>query len=85
MSLATLLLGMAAVAAAESSRLVPAAAKPDAEWKNYPTRTLEDFPGLAAAPADSALGKYGGLLAHKEKATGFFHTAKVGNRWWLVR
>ena len=49
MSLATLLLGMAAVAAAESSRLVPAAAKPDAEWKNYPTRTLEDFPGLAAA------------------------------------
>jgi len=35
-------------------------------------------------PPDSGLDQYGGRRARKEAATGFFHTAKVGGRWWLV-
>jgi hypothetical protein len=60
---------------------VPVAAKPNAEWKTFSTRTLDDLPAL---PADSGLDQFGGLLARTEKATGFFHTAKIGDRWWLV-
>ena len=30
------------------------------------------------------LSKYGGWRARREKATGFFHTAQVNGRWWLV-
>jgi hypothetical protein len=66
-------------AAAEIS--VPVATKPDAEWKNFPTRTLADLPALAP---DAGLDRFGGLLARTEKATGFFHTTKIGGRWWLV-
>ena len=60
---------------------VPVAAKPGAEWKTFTARTLADLPAL---PADSGLDEFGGLLARTEKATGFFHTAKIGDRWWLV-
>ncbi len=66
------------------ARIVPVATKPDAQWKNFPTRTLEDLPALASAPADTNLSKYGGFRSRKENATGFFHTAKINDRWWLV-
>jgi len=80
-----LLLGIAAAdSSAAAQRVVPAALKPGAEWKDFPTRTLEDLPAVAAAPADAGLSPYGGRLARTEKATGFFHTAKLGDRWWLV-
>ena len=80
-----LLLAMAtATTVVAAERTVPAAAKPGAEWKDFPTRTLDDLPAVATAPADAGLDKFGGLLARKEKATGFFHTAKIGERWWLV-
>ena len=80
-----LLLGIsAATVVAAVERTIPAAAKPGAEWKDFPTRTLEDLPAVAALPADSGLSRFGGLLLRKEKATGFFHTAKAGGRWWLV-
>ena len=63
------------------ARTVEVAVKPDAPWTNLPTRLLEDLPEL---PVDGNLTKYGGLAAHKLRATGFFHTAKVKGRWWLV-
>ncbi len=30
------------------------------------------------------MDKYGGWLAQKGKATGFFHMEQVGNRWWMI-
>lgn len=63
---------------------VEAAAKPGQEWKPMPTQTLDTMAALGNLPVDAGLSKYGGMLAHKEKATGFFHTAKVNDRWWLV-
>ena len=58
--------------------------KPDQAWKDYPTRTLEDLPAAAALPIDKGLSRYGGIEARKTKATGFFHTARIDGRWWLV-
>lgn len=64
-----------------SATSVAVAAKPGAEWKDFATRTLGDLPVLSA---DAALDKFGGTISRQERATGFFHTAKIGGRWWLV-
>ena len=64
--------------------MVAAAAKPGQEWKPMPTQTLDTLAALGQLPADSGLDVYGGLTSRKEKATGFFHAAKVDGRWWLV-
>jgi hypothetical protein len=62
------------------TRTVEAAVKPGGKWVAYPTRTLADVPGAAALKPDTGLSRYGGLTSRKEKATGFFHTAKLGGR-----
>lgn len=66
-----------------ADRRVEVATKPGAKWESKSTRILEDVPGLAELPAD-ALDRFGGSADRKEKATGFFHTAKIDGRWWLV-
>jgi hypothetical protein len=33
---------------------------------------------------DTGFSQYGGWLARKEKATGFFYPKQIGDRWWLV-
>lgn len=62
--------------------VVKAKMKPADKWKSFNTRTLDDLPGFT--PQAPPLDRFGGLVDRKEKATGFFHTAKVGDRWWLV-
>lgn len=57
---------------------------PGKNWTNYPTRTLAALPVSATSRLDSGLDQYGGLLARKEKGTGFFYPKKIGDRWWLV-
>jgi hypothetical protein len=64
--------------------MVEAAVKPGQQWRAYPTRTLEDLAGSVQSRHDPAPTQYGGLLPSTGKATGFFHTAKIGDRWWLV-
>ncbi len=63
---------------------VQAKVAPGASWTNYPTRTLAALPALATNQTDSGLSVYGGLLARKVKATGFFYPTKIADRWWLV-
>ncbi len=63
---------------------VPVQVAPGKNWTNYPTRTLAALSKTAANQIDSGLDQYGGLLAHKATATGFFYPKKVGGRWWLV-
>ena len=70
--------------AQEAFGTVEAALKPDEPWKAYPTRTLRDLPAAATANVDGGLDEFGGLSSRKSKATGFFHTTKIGDRWWLV-
>ena len=57
---------------------------PGKNWTNYPTRTLAALPAASTGQADPAVDTYGGLLARKEKATGFFYPKQVDGRWWLV-
>lgn len=63
---------------------VDVAVKPGGRWTAHEVRTLADVPGAAEIPPDAGLSRFGGLTGRKEKATGFFHTAKVEGRWWLV-
>jgi hypothetical protein len=59
-------------------------AAPGKNWTNYPTRTLAALPQAVTKRTDTNLDQYGGLLARKEKATGFFYPKKIGDRWWLI-
>ena len=65
--------------------LVQSATAPtNAPWKWYSTVTLDDLPAYLQAETDVGLSQYGGLLARQTNATGYFHTLKINNRWWLV-
>lgn len=67
-----------------SSRSVSAAQdKPDKPWRDYPTTVVKDLPGYVPVPAE-ALSQYGGRLSRRFPATGFFHTIKAADRWWIV-
>lgn len=57
--------------------------KPDAEWREYPTRLVGGLPGYQST-TDARLSKYGGDARTRLGATGFFRTEKSGDRWWLV-
>jgi hypothetical protein len=57
---------------------------PSSEWKNYPTRTLEDLPAAVREKMDLGLNRYGGRIMADSKGTGFFHPTKLDGRWWLV-
>lgn len=71
-------------APAAAPLLVRAKAKPDKEWKQYPTRTLESLPGFV--PQQAELDLYGGWknAALQQKPSGFFAVKKLGARWWLL-
>jgi hypothetical protein len=79
------LLALAAIARAQTApRTVSAAFKPGDEWNDYATRILEDLPPAITPDGESKLSRYGGWAASKSRATGFFRTEKLGDRWWLI-
>lgn len=63
---------------------VDAKAAPNDSWQSYETKTLENFYNFSSSEAQEPQNKFGGILSLKEKATGFFHTAKIGDRWWMI-
>jgi hypothetical protein len=70
--------------AQQSPRTVEVASKPGGKWTAKETRSLADVFGESSLSPDEKLSRFGGLASRKEKATGFFHTAKIAGRWWLV-
>src|SRR5262245_6730750 len=70
--------------AADGLITVPVQMAPGKSLTNYQTRTLAALPAEATKQVDTGLSQYGGLLARKEKATGFFYPKKIQERWWLV-
>ncbi|MDB6015926.1 MAG: hypothetical protein JWR19_415 [Pedosphaera sp.] len=83
--LALSLVVVAGFAQAESGIVtVEVQVAPGKSWTNYPTRTLTALPVSGTNEVDSDLDQYGGWLARKVKATGFFYPTKMGDRWWLV-
>ncbi|MGI9176547.1 MAG: prolyl oligopeptidase family serine peptidase [Pirellulales bacterium] len=65
----------------QASLQVEVAPKPDKPFQPRPTTTLADLPSL---PVDAALDRFGGHAAHRHPATGFFRTAQIAGRWWLI-
>jgi hypothetical protein len=70
---------------AENAALTTRAAKmkPDAEWREFPTRLVGSLPGYQQT-TDSARSTFGGRKTQRRAATGFFRTEKSGRRWWLI-
>jgi hypothetical protein len=64
--------------------IVKSKKKPEHEWKEYPTHTLDHLPGFKTPPARFPLDSYGGRLDKKANETGFFHVQEIDGRWWLV-
>lgn len=63
---------------------IAAQVKPDKEWKQYPSLTLEGMRDFQVGAADGNLNVFGGDPRHRTEATGFFHVQKEGGRWWLI-
>jgi hypothetical protein len=56
----------------------------DKNWRIFDTWTLAHAEGFKPVTKDASLSPYGGDSTRKVDAKGFFHTAKIGTRWWLV-
>lgn len=75
----TLLLALGLPCAAEVT--IMATSKPGREWHERPTTLLSDLSPLSE---DVGMDPYGGMPSKLTRATGYFHTQKIGSRWWLV-
>lgn len=55
----------------------------DTVWVTYEAKTIDRLPGFyeSKRPEKSI---YGGFAVQKQKATGFFRTEKINDRWWLI-
>jgi len=53
------------------------------QWMVQPSMGLSDVQNFQPAP-EIKLDKYGGWMERTERATGFFHTAKIDGQWWLI-
>jgi hypothetical protein len=56
----------------------------DAAWTRRATWTLAHAAGFDPQVEPPKLGPYGGDATRQVGATGFFHTKRLGERWWLV-
>jgi len=69
---------------AEDLRTVKARRKPNDEWHEYPTRTLDSVTGFQPLREAPKTGPYGGRQDRKQHATGFFHPVRLSSRWYLI-
>jgi hypothetical protein len=69
---------------AQDLRMVKARRKPNDEWHEYPTRTLDRVAGFRPVAKSPKTDTYGGRLDRKQRATGFFYPTKLSGRWYLI-
>ncbi len=55
----------------------------DPIWQQYTAKTIDKLAGFNYTK-DSETDQYGGWNTFKVKATGFFRTEKIDNRWWII-
>jgi hypothetical protein len=53
------------------------------KWMSQPCIELSDIRSFEPS-TEVKLDEYGGWMEKTEKATGFFHTAMIDGRWWLI-
>jgi hypothetical protein len=73
-------------AKAQGRALIPVKVKkkPGNPWVLYHARTIDNLAGFVPGSRTIARSKYGGRADKRLGATGFFRTANVDGRWWLV-
>ena len=64
-------------------------ANPTSAMKEYKTRTYGDLTDMSKyvdVTAEQKFDKYGGIIDEqmRQKATGFFYSTKIGDRWWII-
>jgi hypothetical protein len=52
------------------------------DWKTFPTFTMDQL--KLNLNNQDALDEYGGFVNMSTKATGFFRTEKINNKWWVI-
>lgn len=52
-------------------------------WQFFDTRIIDNLNDFKNSGVDK-VNKYGSSTAQHTKATGFFRTEKIGNRWWVI-
>jgi hypothetical protein len=55
----------------------------DTVWKEYTAKTIDKLPDFNYTK-DPQTNQYGGWNVFRVKATGFFRTEKIDNRWWII-
>jgi hypothetical protein len=55
---------------------------PNVEWRIFDTQILDSLDNFV--PKKHIENIYGSLTTIKHKATGFFRTEKINNRWWII-
>ncbi|WP_366186675.1 hypothetical protein [Flavobacterium ovatum] len=55
----------------------------DTVWKEYTAKTIDKLPDFNYTK-DPQTNQYGGWNVFNVKATGFFRTEKIDNRWWII-
>ena len=54
------------------------------DYQPLKTRTVDLLSDFKISDKQPELSIYGGILNQRMEASGFFHVAKIGNRWWCV-
>ncbi|TWT56570.1 agarase [Allorhodopirellula solitaria] len=62
--------------------MVMAKPKPHHSWRERPTRTVALLDGFQAKPIQR--NQYGSRMDQREESTGFFYTAQLDGRWWII-
>jgi len=82
LAVGALVSGTAMAAAPAGARTVMVARSPAHPWVPMTVRTLADLPSIKPDVPSGIFGGIGG--ADPKRATGFFHTARIDGRWWLI-
>lgn len=53
------------------------------DWTKFPAETMDLLPGFKPQ-TENEFSKYGGDTGFRTKASGYFQTLKIGNRWWII-
>ncbi len=72
------------VSYAQTCPSIKAKAKPDKEWKTYPTNTIESSKELACIAIDTNICTYGGDKNTSSKATGYFRVETSGGKFRMI-
>lgn len=79
-----LLFTVVSILVAAQSHLSTKPSNGSGTWTKREVTLVRDLPGYTPVTVKEDINRYGSSSLIKEKATGFFHTRKIGDRWWVI-